>query len=84
MEKKKKALLGTIATIIIILIIAVGLYWPPAATPVSHTSPSEGLPGEPPQDLLVVPEVPLGTITILLTCFFALIISQIRPRTKTR
>ena len=37
---------------------------------------SEEPTGEVPQDLLVVPEVPLGTIATIMACFFALMVSQ--------
>jgi len=84
MKKKKRALLGTSVAIVILIIIALALYWQSPSTSVAQSSPHEELPGETPQDLLVVPEVPLGTITIMLACFFALIIAQMRPRTKVR
>ena len=82
MKRKRKALLLA-PTLIAILFILVGIVLlgqpPPEAQP---TSPVEDVPTDTdaPPNLLVIPEVPLGTLAIILACFSALIISQMRPR----
>lgn len=51
----------------------------------TQTNPSD-LPEEPtkevPPDLLVVPEVPMGTIATIIACFFALMVSQRKHAAK--
>jgi hypothetical protein len=79
----KKTLLLVLAILITILMIFGILLFAqtPATTP---QSPGQGeLPtDETPQGLLVIPEVPLGTIATISACFLALIISQLKNRTK--
>jgi cytoskeletal protein RodZ len=55
-----------------------------STTPTQPTEPPETPPSttetetpvEPPENLLVVPEVPLGSLAIVLACFSALLIAQ--------
>lgn len=80
MKRKRKALLLA-PTLIAILFIIAGIVLlgqpPPEAQP---TSPVEDVPTETPPNLLVIPEVPLGTLAIMLACFSALVISQMCTR----
>ena len=50
-----------------------------------QTNPSD-LPEEPtgevPPDLMVIPEVPMGTIATIIACFFALMVSQRKHAAK--
>lgn len=82
MKRRRKALfLASTAVTIVIIIVGITLFaQPPAA---QQESPPVELPAEgTPPNLLVIPEVPLGTLTIILACFFALIISQMKPKAK--
>ena len=82
MRRKRKALLlASTAVTIVIIIVGITLF---AQTPstAQEASPPEELPSETPPNLLVIPEVPLGTLAIILACFFALIISQMKPKAK--
>lgn len=84
MNRKRKTLLlaPTAITIIIILIgIALLAQPPPEAQP---ASPVEDLPTETPPNLLVIPEVPIGTLAAILACFSALIISQMKRKAKVQ
>jgi cytoskeletal protein RodZ len=46
----------------------------------TQPTPSNETPEDLPPNLLVVPEVPLGSLAIVLACFFALLIAQRRPK----
>lgn len=83
MKKKRKALLlALVAVVIVLSTIGIVLF---GQTPSSSTTQSSGpeLPtGETPPNLLVIPEVPIGTLAILAACFFALIVSQMKNKAK--
>ena len=82
MRRKRKALfLASTAATIVIIIVGIALLAQTPSAP--EESPVEELPTEgTPPNLLVIPEVPLGTLAIILACFFALIISQMKPKAK--
>lgn len=82
MKRKRKALLlaPTVIAIAIILIGIILIAQPPPAGP--QASPLEDVPAESPPNLLVIPEVPLGTLTIILACFSALAISQMKHKPR--
>lgn len=76
MRKNRIMALATI--IVAILIVAIAVFAQTKPTTPSSSTPEELPPEETPQNLLVVPEVPFGTIAIVSACFFALIISQMK------
>ena len=79
---RKKLLMGSSVVIIVLIIVAVALFAQAPSTPTESSAPEE-LPTEgTPPNLLVIPEVPLGTLTIILACFLALIISQMKSKAK--
>ena len=83
MGKRRKILLIALPLVIAAIIGAVLLTRTPQTTP--ESSPPIGSPPENPEtppNILVIPEVPLGTIAILLACFFALFIVQKRSKGK--
>lgn len=81
---RKKILIGSAAVIIVLAIVSVAMFSQAPSTPVESSPPAE-LPTEgTPPNLLVIPEVPLGTLTIILACFLALVISQMKPKAKLR
>jgi quinol-cytochrome oxidoreductase complex cytochrome b subunit len=79
---KKNRIIALATIIVAIIIIAIALFSQTKPTTPPSSTPEELPPEETPQNLLVVPEVPLGTIAIVSACFFALIISQMKNRTK--
>ena len=83
MKRKRKALfLASTAVTIVIIIVGITLFAQTPSTAQEASIPEE-LPTEgTPPNLLVIPEVPLGTLAIILACFFALIISQMKPKAK--
>ena len=82
MKRKRKALfLASTAVTIVIIIVGIALFTQPPPTAQQESPPVES-PTETPPNLLVIPEVPLGTLAIILACFFALIISQMKPKAK--
>jgi len=80
LEKRRKILLISLPFVILI-IVALSLTKMPQ--PVSETSPSLPSPPEVPQNILVTPEVPLGTIAIVLSCLLALMVAHIRSKDKS-
>ena len=81
---RKKILIGSGAVIIVLAIVSVAMFGQAPSTPIKSSSPEE-LPTEgTPPNLLVIPEVPLGTLAIILACFLALLISQMKPKAKLR
>jgi hypothetical protein len=79
----KKTFFIVLATLIMVLIILGILLFAQTPATTSQSSDQEELPtDETPQGLLVIPEVPLGTIATISACFLALIISQMKNRTK--
>lgn len=81
---RKKILIGPAAVIIVLAIVSVAMFSQAPSTPIKSSPPAE-LPAEgTPPNLLVIPEVPLGTLTIILACFLALVISQMKPKAKLR
>lgn len=83
MKRRKPFLIGIAGVIIVLVIVGAALFARTPATP--QSSGPEELPGEEtPPNLLVIPEVPLGTLAIVLACFSALIISQMKRKAKLR
>ena len=80
---RKKFLIGSSSVIIVLIIVAVALFVK-APTSVEPSAPEELPTEETPPNLLVIPEVPLGTLAIILACFLALVISQMKPKAKLR
>ena len=81
---RKKILIGSAVVIIVLAIVSVAMFGQAPSNPI-ESSPSEELPTEEtPPNLLVIPEVPLGTLAIILACFSALVISQMKPKSKLR
>ena len=81
MRRRRKITLIALPAIIAAIIIGAVLMIPTPKT-VSEPSPRVESPPESPPNLLVVPEVPLGTIAVVLACFFALLIAQKRSKSK--
>ena len=87
----RKIRLIVVSMAVIITLVIFGFTWfarePSSVQKLSAPEelPLEELPTEEiPPNLLVIPEVPLGTIAILLACFFAFIIIQMKPKAKLR
>ena len=87
MGKKKKNLLIALPVVIVVILTLWLLFGQtPQAAPASTLLPQPTLPiadietPELPRNLLVVPEVPLGSLAIVLACFVALLISQRRSK----
>jgi hypothetical protein len=78
-SRRRKMFLGILTTELLIAIAAVILFQTPSPTE-SQAAPI--VPGPMPPSLLVVPEVPFGTIAITLACFLALFIVLRRPKSK--
>ncbi len=91
---RKKRLVGSLLVVLAILIAGIVVLGQVLPTP-SQSSGQEELPlersppaelpsEETPPNLLVIPEVPIGTLGVVLTGFLALLISQIKPRSRMR
>ena len=78
-NRRKKALLAALAVELLIAVAIIVLLGQPPS-PTSQATPI--VPGQAPDRLLVVPEVPFGTITIVLACFLALFIILRRSKSK--
>jgi len=75
-------LLLTLPFLIVAVVIGIMLLGQ-SAPPTSEQSPPPGSPAQPAlPNILVVPEVPLGPITVLVACFVALLIAQKRAKSK--
>jgi hypothetical protein len=74
MERRKKLLLSLA---FVVVVIAVGsVLFAQSVQPAVESSPTvPETPTETPPSLLVVPEVPLGTIAVVLACVLALLIA---------
>lgn len=81
---RKRILLGSAVVIIVLIIVSVALFARAPSNPVQQSAPEELPPEEIPPYLLVVPEVPLGTLSIILAFFLALIIIHMKPKAKLR
>jgi hypothetical protein len=80
--KRKTYRIVPIAVIVVIILVAIAMF-ALTAPPTPQASVPEDLPPEGvPPSILVIPEAPLGTLAITVACFFALVISQIRHKTK--
>lgn len=84
MKKKRKALLlALVAVVIVLSTIGIVLFGQtPSSSTTTQSSGPELPTGETPPNLLVIPEVPIGTLAILAACFFALIVSQMKNKAK--
>ena len=79
----RKILIITSALVITVLIIVGFTLFSQTSPATPQSSAPEELPTEEtPTDLLVIPEIPLGTLTIMLACFSALIASQMKHKVK--
>lgn len=79
-SRRKKAFLAAVTAMLLIAIaITILLGQTPLPPEMSTTTP---VPSPIPPSLLVVPEVPFGTIAIVFACFLALFITLRKPRNK--
>jgi len=89
---RKKRIIAFVVGILVIIISIAALYAQTSRTTPESSIPEEipsdlnipeELPGEEiPPNLFVIPEVPLGTLGIMLAFFFALVISQVKHKVK--
>jgi len=82
--RKIRLIVVSTAVIIALVIFGFALFVQEPSSVQQSSVPEELPPEEIPPNLLVIPEVPLGTIAIVLACFFALVISQMKPKNKLR
>jgi len=79
-SRRRKAFL---AALTVELLIAIAIFILLGQTPSSPESTTPPLvPGQIPPNLLVVPEVPFGTIAMVLACFLALFITLRKKKPK--
>ena len=81
---RKKILIGSAAVIMVLAIVYFAMFGQAPSTSVESSPPATLPTEETPPNLLVIPEVPLGTLAIILACFLALVISQRKPKAKLR
>jgi hypothetical protein len=89
---RKKRIIAFVVGILVIIIVIVALYvqtspttpeqFIPEEIPSDFNPPEELTDVEIPFDTFVVPEVPLGTLGIMLAFFFALVISHMKQKVK--
>ncbi len=81
MKRRRKALLASSAVAVVAVMVIYYLIFTRAPLATSQSHPTEELPAEEaPPNLLVIPEVPLGTLAIVVSCFIALVIGQIKHK----
>jgi TRAP-type C4-dicarboxylate transport system permease small subunit len=79
---RKKRIIAFAVGILVIIIVIVMLYAQTIPATPESSIPEELPTEEIPSDLLVIPEVPLGTLGVMLAFFFALVISQVKHKVK--
>jgi hypothetical protein len=79
-SRRKKALLAALTVELLIAMAIIILLGQTPSAPTSQATPT--VPGQVPPSLLVVPEVPFGTIAIVFACFLAFFIILRRPKIK--
>ncbi len=81
---RKKTLIGLAALIAVLALVYVAIFSQAPSAPVESSPLGASSPEDTPPNLLVIPEVPLGTFAVMVACFSAFVISQIKPRSKPR
>lgn len=81
---RKKTLIGSAVVTLALVIVALALLAQSPSTLVKSHAPEELPTEETLPNLLVIPEVPLGTLAIVLACLSALLISQMKPKARLR
>jgi len=86
MGKRKRILLVALPVLMLAILTGWFLFGqPPQAGSEPAPSATDIVnPKELPNNLLVIPEVPLGPLAIVLACFFALLIAQRRSKAQHR
>ena len=79
MTRRRKKLIAALVAASLVIIAILLLNQPPSV-PATQTPPV--VPELPPK-LLMVPEVPFGTIAIVLACFLALLVLHRKPKIKS-
>jgi hypothetical protein len=82
MRKRERILLVALPVLILAILTGWFLFGQPPQAVSEPAPPATDIvtPEELPNNLLVIPEVPLGPLVIVLTCFVALLIAQRRSK----